>query len=40
MLLKDSYAEVQEGRLFCGGEWMLDNTLVDNGERNQVIVVH
>ncbi|KAK5964162.1 DOMON domain-containing protein [Trichostrongylus colubriformis] len=35
-LLRDSYTEERDGRVFCGAEWMLDFTVLDPSEKKMV----
>ncbi|KAK6735902.1 hypothetical protein RB195_018888 [Necator americanus] len=36
MLLKDSYAEIHDGRALCGTEWMLDFTVLEPNEKKLI----
>ncbi|CAI4226210.1 unnamed protein product [Auanema sp. JU1783] len=36
LLLKDSYAEINNGRALCGAEWFLDKTIVLDNEKKLI----
>ncbi|CAB3411256.1 unnamed protein product [Caenorhabditis bovis] len=39
LLIRDGYAEIVDGKVMCGGEWILDNIHLDTTERSLMHVI-